>query len=81
MSFNLCPWGTLNLVIHILFLVAGVILVINTTKWALKKGWVGEKYCIALLLAIVFATYACISYDVKKLKCHCEEPAKSKEIK
>ncbi len=71
---NLCPWGTFSLVIDILFLIVGIVLVVRTTKWALRKGWVGEKYCIALLAAIVIMTYICLHYDVKKLKCTCPAP-------
>lgn len=70
--FGLCPWGTFGLIMHTLFLIIGIIVAVMVTRWAIRRGMVGEKYCIALLLAIVFATYACMNYDVKKLKCSCE---------
>ncbi len=71
---ELCPWGTVGVIVDIAFLIIGIVVVLVLTKWAMNKGWVGEKYCIVLLLAVVFATYACAHYDIKRLKCHCEKP-------
>ena len=79
MFFDLCPWGTIGLIVDICFVLIGIIVALVVTKMAAKKGWVGEWYCIALLAAIVFTTYALASYDVSKLKCNCDAPLSKSE--
>lgn len=69
---ELCPWRVVGLIFDIILLIVAIYSVSRLTKWALMKGWVGEKYIIVLLIAIVFGWYVLMHYDVKKLKCDCE---------
>jgi len=74
MWIDLCAWRISGLVFDFLIIVAGIVTVVYTTKWATRKGWVGQPYCIALLGVIVYATYAITSYDTSKLKFDCRPP-------
>lgn len=56
---------------HLIILIAGVLAAFFLTRWAIGKGWVNEKYCVALLLFIGFLTYEIIDYDPTHAKwCH-----------
>lgn len=63
MWIDLCVLRIIGLIFDLLIVVCGIVTVVYTTKWASRYGWVGQPYCIALLAAIVYATYAITSYD------------------
>jgi hypothetical protein len=74
MWIDLCVLRIIGLIFDLLIVVCGIVTVVYTTKWASRNGWVGQPYCIALLAAIVYATYAITSYDTLKLKFDCRPP-------
>lgn len=63
-----------GVIFDVFILIIGIKTVICITNWAANKGWVGQPYCITLLAAIVYATYAITSYDTGKMKCDCGPP-------